>query len=127
MSVWLWRGGVMRWFPILLCIACGGCSIPMDDLAGPTPYVPPGAPSSVAKTQGLRKAIAEEKLSGKVEVSNVRMSDRGWGRYMVCLKGRRDKQASGYYSVFFDNDDYKGVRESVIYDFCAQQSFRPMA
>jgi hypothetical protein len=117
----------MRWFTILLCVVLGGCSIPMDDIAGPTRYVPPGAPSASAKIEGLKKAIVEEKLKGKVEFSSVRISDRGWGRYMVCLKGSRDNQGSGYYSVFFDNNDYKGVRESVIYDFCVQQAYRPMA
>jgi hypothetical protein len=126
----------MRWFPILLCItldvALGGCSIPIENLTESNPYVPPGAPSVTAKTAGLKKAIAEEKLKGGVEVSDVRVSDRGMGRYMVCLKGRRDQQTrdqqtSAYYSVFFDNDEYKGVREAVTYDFCAQQSFRPMA
>jgi hypothetical protein len=116
----------MRWFLILLCAALGGCSIPMDNLTEAPVYVPPGAPSSVAKIEGLKKAINEEKLKGRVEFSNVRISDRGWGRYMVCLKGSRDQQAPNYYSVFFDNNDYKGVRESVIYDFCVQQSFRPM-
>lgn len=127
----------MRWFPILLCIALGGCSIPIENLSESSPYVPPGAPSVNAKVAGLKKAIAEEKLKGGIEVSDVRVSDRGPGRYMVCLKGGRDqqtrdqqtqdKQTSAYYSVFFDNDEYKGVREAVIYDFCAQQSFRPMA
>jgi hypothetical protein len=117
----------MRWFPILLCIVLAGCSIPIEDMSEPLPYAPPGPPSPSAQIDGVKKAIIEEKLTGGVEISDVRVSDRGWGRYMLCLKGRRDQQASSYYSVFFDNDVYTGVRESVIYDFCAQQSFRPMA
>ena len=118
----------MRWFPILLCIVLGGCSIPLDNMTeAAAPYVPPGAPSPTARTEGLKKAIAKEKLKGHVEISNVRVSDRGWGRYMVCLKGRRDREAPSYYSVFFDNNAYKGVREAVTYDFCVQQSYRPMA
>jgi hypothetical protein len=117
----------MRWFPILLCIVLANCSIPMEDIGKSVPYVPPGAPGPTAQIEGVKKAISEEKIMGPVEISGVRASDRGWGRYMVCLKGQRDQRASSYYSVFFDNDTYKGVRESVTYDFCVQQSFRPVA
>jgi hypothetical protein len=121
----------MRWFPVLciglMCVSFGGCSIPIDNLTERAPYVPPGAPSMSATIAGLKKAIAEEKLEDETEVSDVRVTDRGLGRYMVCLKGHRDREASTYYSVFFDNDEYKGVRESAISDVCAQQSFRQMA
>ena len=117
----------MRWFPILLFISLAGCSIPIENMSEPLPYAPPGPPSPSAQIEGAKKAIAEEKLTGTIEISDARISDRGWGRYMVCLKGRRDQQASNYYSVFFDDDVYKGVRESAIYDFCARQSFRPVA
>ena len=122
----------MRWFPVLLCIgfmcvSFGGCSIPIENLTERTPYVPPGAPSMSATIAGLKKAIAEEKLKDEVEVSDVRVADRGPGRYMVCLRGHRDRETPTYYSVFFDNDEYKGVRESAIADVCAQQPFRRMA
>lgn len=122
----------MRWFPILpcigiLCIGLGGCSIPVENLTERTPYVPPGAPSVSATIAGVKKATAEEKLSDDVEVSDVRLADRGPGRYMVCLRGRRASEASSYYSVFFDNDEYRGVREAVISDVCPQQPFRRMA
>lgn len=121
----------MRWFLLLgnglVCVILGGCSLPLDSVTERTPYVPPGAPSTAAKIAGLKKAVAEEKLKDEVEISDVRVSARGWGRYMVCLKGRRDRQAANYYSVFFDNDEYKGVRESAISDTCAQQSYQRMA
>jgi len=45
---------------------------------------------------------------------------------MVCLKGHRDRQAANYYSVFFDNDEYKGSRASVILDDCEKQSYHPV-
>src|ERR1700760_360960 len=122
---------MMRRFLVLICngLACvglAGCSLPLDSITERTPYVPPGAPSLAAKIAGLKKAAAEEKLT-EGEVSEVRVSDRGWGRYMVCLKGHRERQAANYYSVFFDNDEYKGVRESAISDTCAQQSYQRMA
>src|ERR1700742_3192976 len=123
---------MMRRFLVFLCNGCmcvvlGACSIPLDSFTERTPFIPPGAPSNAAKIAGLKKAVAEEKLNEEVEVSGVRVADRGWGRYMVCLKGHRDRQAANYYSVFFDNDEYKGVRESAISDTCAQQSYQRMA
>jgi hypothetical protein len=68
----------------------------------------------------------EEKLAGFIEMSDMRQSDHGPGRFALCI--RSAESASGprrTYAVFFDNDDYKGVRMSVMIDDCEKQDYRP--
>jgi hypothetical protein len=114
----------MRWLVVPSGIFLSGCSIGLDDIK-PLPYIAPSPPSATAQIEGIRKAAKDEGLAGSVEVSDVRASDRGLGRYIICIAGRRGSETIAYFSAFFDNDDYKGVRLSVIYDFCEQQSYRP--
>lgn len=55
------------------------------------------------------------------------MADNGPGRYVICIAGhRKDGSDTGYYAVFFENEDYKSVRPAVMYDFCEKQSYHPM-
>ena len=78
-----------------------------------------------------------------LEVSTVRPTDHGPGRFFACLKGTiqlsptsSDTAADGsargsvpraiFLSVFFDNDVYKGARQSVIMDACETQQFAPV-
>ncbi len=116
----------MRAFAILCCFVLSGCS-PSIDLP-PASYVPPSPPSAKAEYDGANQAAFEEKLTGSVEISDVRESDHGPGRYLVCLRGADSSFSSRHtYAVFFENDDYKGVRMSVMVDECEKQSFRPFA
>jgi len=81
---------------------------------------------AAATREGARKAVAEEKLTGLIEISEVRESDHGPGRFIVCLRGA--EQASSprrTYAVFFDDEIYKGVRLSVMVDDCEKRDFRP--
>ena len=89
-------------------------------------YIPPSPPSAEAEIKGVQKAAKEELLVGPIEISDIREVDNGLGRYLVCVAGRRATGEIGYYSTYFENEDYKGVRPSVIYDFCERQSYRPM-
>jgi hypothetical protein len=115
----------MRAFAILLGLALSACSsIEASSIIGP--YVPPSAPSPAATREGAKKAVAEEKLTGLIEMSELRESDHGPGRFVVCLRGA--EQAFGprrTYAVFFDDEIYKGVRLSVMVDDCEKQEFRP--
>jgi hypothetical protein len=64
-----------------------------------------------AVREGIKKAAMEEKLTGFIEMSDLRQSDHGPGRFALCIRGTGS--ASGprrTYAVFFENEDYKGVR-----------------
>ena len=77
--------------------------------------------------EGVKKAAAEAKLTGSLESSAVRHSDHGPGSYFVCL--RQTGPSTGgraVYSVFFDNDDYKGIQSSVISEACEAESLVPL-
>jgi hypothetical protein len=68
------------------------------------------------------------RLIGPLEISDVRQTYHGPGDYIVCL--REATRTPGYspicHSVFFDNDTYKGDRQSVIMDECELQTYRPL-
>jgi hypothetical protein len=116
----------MRAFAILCCFVVGGCS-PSIELP-PANYVPPLPPSPKAEYDGANLAAFEAKLTGSVESSDVRESDHGPGRYVVCLRGSNSPFGPRRtYAAFFENDDYKGVRSSVMIDDCEKQSFHPFA
>ncbi|MBV9982491.1 hypothetical protein [Bradyrhizobium sp.] len=94
-----------------------------------TQYVPPSAPSPATALAGARQAAEEEALVGLIERSEVREADPplGPGRYVLCVRGANKVSAiRRTYAVFFDNDDYKGARMSVILDGCEKQAFAPM-
>jgi hypothetical protein len=93
----------------------------------PPAYQPSRAPSAKAVTEGVKKAAAEAKLTGALETSAVRHTDHGPGSYFVCLR-QTAPSAGGRpaYSVFFDNDDYKGIQSSVISEACEAESLVPL-
>jgi len=72
--------------------------------------------------------VRDAKLQQPVEISSMRKTDRGPGSYYVCLREvNAPAQRSRYvYSVFFDNEDYKGSRLSVIMDDCEHQLYSPI-
>jgi hypothetical protein len=116
----------MRAFVVLLCLALAACSTQAESTIT-APYVPPSAPTLAAVREGVKKAAVEEKLTGLIEMSDLRESDHGPGRFVLCIRGA--ESASGprpAYAVFFDNDDYKGVRMSVMIDDCEKQDYRPL-
>lgn len=90
----------------------------------PPVYHPPRPPTAKAVQDGVRKGAAEVKLTGGLETSAVHHTDHGPGSYLVCLR-QRGSSASRYpaYSVFFDDDTYKGVQSSVIHDACEAGSW----
>jgi len=94
-----------------------------------TRYVPPSAPSPAKALAGARQATEEEALVGLIERSDIREADPplGPGRYVLSLRGaNKDSDIRRTYAVFFDDDDYKGSRMSVILDACEKQAFTPM-
>jgi hypothetical protein len=116
----------MRVLAAVLCLALAGCSLPVDDLSPIPKYVPPVAPSLKAQLDGAKAAAKEELITDSAGISDLRTADSGLGRYMLCLSGRRGAADVSYYSVYFDNEIYKGSRPSVIGDLCEKQSYRPL-
>ncbi|QOZ07884.1 hypothetical protein [Bradyrhizobium sp. CCBAU 51765] len=109
----------------VLTLLLAGCGSSVDL---PPAYQPPQPPSAKAVKDGVTKAAAEAKLSGGLETSAVRHSDHGPGSYFVCL---RQSGASATrrpaYSVFFDDDTYKGVQASVILEACEAEAWTPFS
>ncbi|WP_426616067.1 hypothetical protein [Bradyrhizobium sp. McL0616] len=92
----------------------------------PPDYHPSRPPSAKAVQEGIKKAAAEAKLTGGLESSAVRHSDHGPGSYFVCLKQIGPSTVGrATYSVFFDNDDYKGIQSSVLSEACEAESLVP--
>ena len=70
---------------------------------------------------------ADLKMTGPLEISAVRPTDIGPGRFFVCLRQADPTIAKRQpYSVFFDNDSYKGSRQSVIREACETQVYSPL-
>ena len=116
----------MRALVVVAGFAVAGCSLVGPDIVDPPhSYVPPNQPSLEAQLRGIAKAAKDEKLSGALEISDLRTSDFGPGRYMMCVRGARASGPVDFYAVFFQDDEYKGVRLSVITEHCEHQSFRP--
>jgi hypothetical protein len=115
----------MRGAPaVLVCFMLGACSTTAEL---PTPaYVPPSMPTVAAAGEGIKKAATEEKLTGPIEMSDLRQADHGPGRFVLCIRGVEEKyRRVRTYAVFFDNNDYKGSRMSVMMDDCEKQDYRP--
>jgi len=59
-------------------------------------------------------------------MSDLRETDHGLGRFVLCIRGVESKYRQvGTYAVFFDNNDYKASRMSVMIDDCQKQDYRP--
>jgi len=131
--------------------AAAGCS--SDDLGSVSELRVPSPPTEAAVLAGVKTAASEARLTPPLEMSAVRPSDHGPGRYFVCLRGTwlpslgRSQTADTaarepslfdpppqpaaserrvIYSVFFNNDVYKDARQSVIIDACETQAFTPI-
>jgi hypothetical protein len=101
--------------------ACGADLPPAVD----TPLVAPAPEKALV---GAYKAVEEEKLTGFIEVSAVSEAPSlGPGQYMLCLRGSPSPSEPQHtYAVFFNNDEYRGVRLSIILDACERQAFSPL-
>jgi len=109
---------------VLVCLTLAACS-PAVELSIAA-YVPPSMPTAAAAGEGIKKATTEEKLTGTVQMSDLRETDHGPGRFMLCIRGVDAKyKRLRTYAVFFDNNEYKGSRISVMMDDCEKQNYRP--
>jgi hypothetical protein len=116
----------LRGASVLVCFALAACAAPAVELPIPV-YVPPSMPTEAAAGEGIKKATTDEKLTGPMERSDLRETDHGPGRFMLCIRGVDAKyRRVRTYAVFFDNNEYKGVRISVMIDDCEKQNYRPV-
>jgi hypothetical protein len=117
---------ITRRHAVLLGLMLAACS---SDLGLPaSTYVSPSPPTQKAIVASATATAGEAKLAAPLQISAVRQTDRGPGQYFICLREANpppDKRQP-YYSVFFDNDLYKGSRLSVIMDECETQAFSPL-
>ena len=110
---------------VLLCSTLAACASPVEPPLIKA-YVPPSRPTPAAASEGIKQAVSEEKLTGPIEMSDLRETDHGPGRFVLCIRGVDSKyRRVGTYAVFFDNNDYKGSRMSVMIDDCEKQNYRP--
>jgi hypothetical protein len=110
---------------VLMTLLLSGCS---SIFAPQTNYRPPSPPTQAAVIAAVKKVASDAKLSLPLEISDVRPTDHGPGSYFVCMRevvGSTSEKRTAY-SVFYDNDDYKGARLSVIVDACEAQAFTPI-
>jgi hypothetical protein len=116
----------MRAFVVALGLMLSACSS-TPDLEIPT-YRPPAPPSEAAIAKGARQAAGEEKLKGPIEISEVRHTDHGPGSYFFCLRETNPSIPKPQtYSVYYDDDSYRSVRQSVLMESCGTQSYTPVA
>ena len=109
----------------LVCLTLAACS-GTDSTS--VSFVPPSMPTMEAMGKGVKKAAEEAKLKPPIEISDLRQVDHGPGRFMLCMRAMDPKSNLAVtYAVFFENEDYKGLRLPVILDACEKQSYRPFS
>ncbi len=108
------------------CLTLAACSTGADSTN--VPYVPPSLPTLEATAKGVKQAAEEAKLKPPIQISDLRQSDHGPARCVLCRRAMDPKSnLAATYAVFFDNNDYKGERLPVIMDECEKQSYRPLS
>ncbi len=114
----------MRYAPLLLLLLCG-CSSITDANTGPPPLQPVQPPSQVALQKGFGIVVKDARLTLPVEASLLRRTDHGPGDYFACLREANPLPGKPHYiySVFFDDEAYKGARQSVILEDCEHQQY----
>jgi hypothetical protein len=109
---------------LLLCSTLAACAT--GEPAPPVAYVTPTMPTTEALGKGIKQAVADAHLTGPIEMSDLRPNDHGVGHFILCIRGVSNDSRTGTYAVFFDNNDYKGLRQPVVLDGCEKQNYRPV-
>jgi hypothetical protein len=106
------------------CLALAACDPGVP--APPVVYVPPSMPTTEAIGKVVKLAATEAHLTGPIEMSDLRPTDHGPGHFIVCIRGVSNDFRTGTYVVFFDNNDYKGLRLPAILEGCEKESYHPV-
>jgi hypothetical protein len=107
----------------MVCLTLAACST--GEPAPPVVYVPPSMPTTEAIGKGIKQAATDAHLIGPLEMSDLRPNDHGIGHFMLCIRGVSNDSRTGIYAVFFDNNNYVGLRLPAILDACEKQNYRP--
>lgn len=118
----------MRHIPLILLLLSGCSSVGVNRPTSLPDFKPVEAPSQAGIQKGVSIVVKDAKLQQPVEISAVRKTDHGPGSYYVCLRemNASAERSRNIYSVFFDNEDFKGSRLSVIMDDCEHQFYSPI-
>jgi hypothetical protein len=110
----------------VIAVLLSGCSSSTD--IPQFIYTPPGPPTRAALILGVSNAAHDEKVSPPFEISDLRKVEYGgFGSYFVCMREVNPTSERHFvYSVFYNNDEYRGVRQSVILERCEAQAFAPV-
>jgi hypothetical protein len=106
------------------CLTLAACDPGVP--APPAVYIPPSMPTTQAITNVIKLAATEAHLTGPIEMSDLRPTDHGPGHFMLCMRGGSNDSRTGTYAVFFDNNNYMGLRLPVILDACEKQNYYPV-
>jgi hypothetical protein len=95
------------------CFMLAACSTGVDSIT----YLVPSMPPSKRRSGASKAAASEAKLTPPLEMSDLRETYHGPGRFFLCMRGLEPKSnRTVTYTVFFDNNDYKGSRLPAILD-----------
>jgi hypothetical protein len=85
------------------------------------------APEGKRLAELANEAFAKAKLTGPVEISQVRAThDSQWGDWVFCIKSS-SPDASPKYAVLVGHDAVLEVRSSVWIDGCDQETYQLLA
>jgi hypothetical protein len=101
----------------------GACS---SDVNVPIPGLPeaPQPPGEVDVRTNAKKAAAEAKLNGPIEISEIRRVERGPGEFYVCVRAINDRRNT--FTVAYVKNAYSYIRRSVIMEECGSQQYSPL-
>ena len=119
---------MMRYTPLLCLLLCSCSSIWVDTSAPPPELQPVQPPGQNAVQKGVDTVVKEAHLTQPIEISGLRKIDHGPGSFFVCLRESNPAPDKSHFvfSVFFDDDVYKGSRQSVILEDCEHQQYHQL-
>ena len=107
----------------ILGISLTGCSVDLDSL--PIAGIPPtlsAVAADIRKTADDAKLIPPLQVAGPIPANAV--SSVPW---IICLRsGATEASQRLTYSVFYNNNEFKSFRLSVIIEGCDGQSYSPL-
>lgn len=116
----------MRWASVILCLLVAACaSEPLpplpEALAKPTLRGPPDA---AALRAGVERVVTETKLTGVIEVSELRQAHAlAPAEWIVCVRSN-DPKGLPRYAVFFREKLVIEYRIGVALDGCDRETYR---
>jgi hypothetical protein len=111
-----WQAGLFLVFVLDACTSLVG--VPDKHVAEPKQ---PGLETIRA---AARRGAFDEKLSGPIEVSELRKVERGGGDLFVCIRTTTNPRST--YVVVFADGAFSFVRQSAITENCGQQQYSPL-